>query len=82
MILLFLNSGKHYIDQLNLILNVVGSPDEHDLASIGNEKARNYIIVFKTSFKTTIYSSCFLIRIKMLWIYSNVLLAFDPNKRI
>ncbi|CAF4902522.1 unnamed protein product, partial [Rotaria socialis] len=26
--------GKHYIDQLNLILNVIGSPDEHDLASI------------------------------------------------
>lgn len=27
--------GKHYIEQINLILNVVGSPDEADLVSIG-----------------------------------------------
>jgi len=27
--------GKHYIEQINLILNVVGSPDEGDLTSIG-----------------------------------------------
>ena len=26
--------GKHYIEQINLILNVVGSPDESDLVSI------------------------------------------------
>ena len=30
--------GKHYIEQINLILNVVGSPDEVDLTSIGKKK--------------------------------------------
>jgi mitogen-activated protein kinase 1/3 len=30
--------GKHYIEQINLILNVVGSPDEGDLTSIGKYK--------------------------------------------
>ena len=31
--------GKHYIEQINLILNVVGSPDELDLSSIGKSRA-------------------------------------------
>ena len=32
--------GKHYLDQLNRILNVIGTPSERDLASIQNEKVR------------------------------------------
>jgi serine/threonine protein kinase len=32
--------GKHYLDQLNRILNVIGTPSEKDLASIQNEKVR------------------------------------------
>lgn len=35
--------GKHYLDQLNHILGVLGSPSEDDLNSIINEKARNYL---------------------------------------
>ena len=30
--------GKHYLDQLNLILAVVGSPSQEDLQCIINEK--------------------------------------------
>lgn len=30
--------GKHYLDQLNHILNVIGSPTEKDLSCIRNEK--------------------------------------------
>ena len=30
--------GKHYIEQINLILNVVGSPDEADLVSISKKE--------------------------------------------
>jgi mitogen-activated protein kinase 1/3 len=30
--------GKHYIEQINLILNVVGSPNEGDLTSISKFK--------------------------------------------
>ena len=36
--------GKHYLDQLNLILNILGSPSDEDLECIQNEKARAYIV--------------------------------------
>ncbi|XP_003388915.1 PREDICTED: mitogen-activated protein kinase 1-like [Amphimedon queenslandica] len=35
--------GKHYLDQLNHILNVIGSPTEKDLSCIRNEKAKSYL---------------------------------------
>ncbi|RVE69322.1 hypothetical protein OJAV_G00076790 [Oryzias javanicus] len=35
--------GKHYLDQLNHILGVLGSPSQEDLNSIINIKARNYL---------------------------------------
>lgn len=37
--------GKHYLDQLNHILGVLGSPSEQDLETIINEK-----VIFKTKF--------------------------------
>ncbi|CAF0969441.1 unnamed protein product [Adineta ricciae] len=73
--------GKHYIDQLNLILNVVGSPDEHDLASIGNEKARNYIACLKPRTKqslTRLYPHSEKNALDLL----ERLLTFNPHKRI
>nr|CAI5861982.1 unnamed protein product [Callosobruchus analis] len=35
--------GKHYLDQLNHILGVLGSPSQEDLDCIINEKARSYL---------------------------------------
>jgi mitogen-activated protein kinase 1/3 len=35
--------GKHYLDQLNLILGVLGSPTPEDLNCIINDKARGYL---------------------------------------
>ncbi|XP_055916118.1 mitogen-activated protein kinase ERK-A [Eupeodes corollae] len=35
--------GKHYLDQLNHILGVLGSPSQEDLECIINDKARNYL---------------------------------------
>ncbi|CAH8543052.1 unnamed protein product [Heterobilharzia americana] len=35
--------GKHYIDQLNLILQVLGSPTKEDFETIVNLKARAYL---------------------------------------
>jgi mitogen-activated protein kinase 1/3 len=78
---LFIFIGKHYIDQLNLILNVVGSPDENDLASIVNEKARNYISSLKSRAKqpfSRIYPEADSNALDLL----DRLLTFDPNKRI
>jgi mitogen-activated protein kinase 1/3 len=73
--------GKHYIDQLNLILNVVGSPDEHDLASIGNEKARHYISCLKPRIKQPFIRLYPQIDKNALDLLDR-LLTFDPNKRI
>jgi mitogen-activated protein kinase 1/3 len=66
---------------LNLILNVVGSPDEHDLASIINEKARNYISSLKIRAKqpfSRIYPEADTNALDLL----DLLLTFDPHKRI
>uniref|UniRef100_A0AAX7SJF0 Mitogen-activated protein kinase n=2 Tax=Astatotilapia calliptera TaxID=8154 RepID=A0AAX7SJF0_ASTCA len=35
--------GKHYLDQLNHILGILGSPSQEDLNCIINLKARNYL---------------------------------------
>jgi len=35
--------GKHYLDQLNHILGILGSPSNEDLNCIINEKARSYL---------------------------------------
>jgi len=35
--------GKDYVDQLNLILAVLGTPDDATLESMSSEKARNYV---------------------------------------
>ncbi|UJR14030.1 hypothetical protein I4U23_001029 [Adineta vaga] len=73
--------GKHYIDQLNLILNVVGSPDEHDLATIGNEKARNYIACLKPRTKQP-FTRLFPNTDKNALDLLERLLTFNPNERI
>ncbi|KAG9334009.1 hypothetical protein JZ751_009241 [Albula glossodonta] len=36
--------GKHYLDQLNHILGILGSPSQEDLNCIINIKARNYLL--------------------------------------
>ncbi len=66
---------------MNLILNVVGSPDEHDLASIVNEKARNYISTLKVRVKqpfNRLYPDADSNGLDLL----DRLLTFDPSKRI
>lgn len=36
--------GKHYLDQLNHILGVLGSPSQEDLECIINEKVSEYFV--------------------------------------
>lgn len=74
-------TGKHYIDQLNLILNVVGSPNEHDLASIVNEKARSYISSLKPRSNQS-FSRLFPQMDKNGIDLLERLLTFNPDKRI
>lgn len=35
--------GKDYVDQLNLILGVLGTPDEETLGRVSSDKARTYL---------------------------------------
>ncbi|KFD55945.1 hypothetical protein M513_03069, partial [Trichuris suis] len=73
--------GKHYLDQLNLILAVVGSPSEEDLQCIINEKARSYIVSLPHKVKqpwNKIYSHADPKALDLL----DKMLTFNPNKRI
>ncbi|XP_077377601.1 mitogen-activated protein kinase 1 isoform X2 [Festucalex cinctus] len=73
--------GKHYLDQLNHILGILGSPSQEDLNCIINVKARNYLLSLP-------------VRSKVAWnrLFPNAdakaldlldkMLTFNPHKRI
>ncbi|XP_061837714.1 mitogen-activated protein kinase 1 isoform X1 [Nerophis lumbriciformis] len=73
--------GKHYLDQLNHILGILGSPSQEDLNCIINIKARNYLLSLP-------------VRCKVPWnrLFPNAdtkaldlldkMLTFNPHKRI
>ncbi|MBN3311646.1 MK01 kinase, partial [Atractosteus spatula] len=73
--------GKHYLDQLNHILGILGSPSQEDLNCIINIKARNYLLSLP-------------LRNKVPWnrLFPNAdpkaldlldkMLTFNPHKRI
>jgi mitogen-activated protein kinase 1/3 len=73
--------GKHYIEQINLILNVIGSPDEADLVSIINERARYYVSLLPVRKRTPwkkLYPNASDSSLNML----DSLLTFNPNRRV
>ncbi|CAJ0580824.1 unnamed protein product, partial [Mesorhabditis spiculigera] len=73
--------GKHYLDQLNLILAVVGSPSQEDLGCIINEKARSYLISLPHKPKQPwqrLYPNADPRALDLL----DKMLTFNPNKRI
>lgn len=43
--------GQHYLEQLNLIFNFLGSPSQADLNEIRTDRARNYWIFFFGKFR-------------------------------
>ncbi|KAJ3207336.1 Mitogen-activated protein kinase [Entophlyctis luteolus] len=73
--------GRDYVDQLNHILNILGTPDEDTLRRIGSERAQLYIKSLRSTSKVP-------------WVHlfpraSNValdllerLLSFDPSARV
>uniref|UniRef100_A0A1I8I8N9 Mitogen-activated protein kinase n=1 Tax=Macrostomum lignano TaxID=282301 RepID=A0A1I8I8N9_9PLAT len=69
--------GKHYIDQLNLILNMLGSPCQEDLDCIRNDKAR-IASSTKTRAWTQIYPAADARALDLL----DRLLTFNPERRI
>ncbi|KAL6430917.1 hypothetical protein ACFW04_007010 [Cataglyphis niger] len=73
--------GKHYLDQLNHILGVLGSPSPEDLECIINEKARNYLqsLPYKPKVAwTSLFPNADPRALDLL----DKMLTFNPNKRI
>ena len=73
--------GKHYLDQLNHIMGVLGSPTQEDLASILNDKARCYLasLPFRPKIPfTKVYPQADPKAVDLL----ERMLTFNPNKRI
>ncbi|XP_006896614.1 PREDICTED: mitogen-activated protein kinase 3 [Elephantulus edwardii] len=73
--------GKHYLDQLNHILSILGSPSQEDLNCIINMKARNYLQSLPAKTKvawTKLFPKSDPKALDLL----DRMLTFNPNKRI
>lgn len=73
--------GKHYLDQLNHILNINGSPTEEDLQCIQNERARGYLINLPRKNKVP-YDKLFTNADPLALDLLEKMLTFNPNIRI
>ncbi|KAH9941959.1 kinase-like protein [Amylocystis lapponica] len=73
--------GKDYVDQLNKILEVLGTPDEHVIKRIGSQKAQAYIrsLPYK---KTVPFSRLLPTADPQALDLLTKMLAFDPAERI
>jgi len=73
--------GEDYVDQLNRILNLLGTPTEDTLRRVGSPRAQDYIrslpIKPRVKFKT-LYPNATPLALDLL----EKLLCFDPAKRI
>eukprot|EP01137_Pigoraptor_chileana_P007302 Opistho-2@52710 len=73
--------GKHYLNQLNLIFNVIGTPTSEDLVCIGNDKARAYIQSLPSKKRvpwSTIFPNASELALDLL----DKMLTFNPENRI
>ncbi|WVW86176.1 hypothetical protein I302_108217 [Kwoniella bestiolae CBS 10118] len=73
--------GKDYVDQLNLILGVLGTPDDETLDRVSSEKALAYIKTLPHSPKVE-FSDLFPEADPDALDLLSQLLAFDPSQRI
>jgi len=73
--------GKHYLDQLNHILGILGTPSNEDLNCIKNEKARSYLqsLPYKPKIPwARLYPDAHAQALDLL----EKMLTFNPNRRI
>eukprot|EP01006_Ploeotia_vitrea_P008562 TRINITY_DN20563_c0_g1_i1.p1 TRINITY_DN20563_c0_g1~~TRINITY_DN20563_c0_g1_i1.p1 ORF type:complete len:414 (-),score=16.82 TRINITY_DN20563_c0_g1_i1:1593-2834(-) len=74
--------GKNYLDQLHLILDVVGSPTDEDINGIGSEKARNYLRQLKPKRKARDLHGMYPNTSEEAIDLISKMLRFDPRQRI
>lgn len=73
--------GKHYLDQVHIILNVIGSPSPEDLESVTSEQARRYLQ--SLPFRPTVpWSRLYAQADKQALDLLDKMLTFNPHKRI
>ncbi|XP_077728023.1 mitogen-activated protein kinase 3-like [Canis aureus] len=72
---------KHYLDQLNHILGILGSPSQEDLNCIINMKARNYLQSLPSKTKVA-WAKLFPKSDSKALDLLDRMLTFNPNKRI
>jgi len=73
--------GKDYVDQLNQILNILGTPEERSIKRIGSEKAQAYIrsLPLKKQIPfSKLYPNADPLALDLL----SKMVAFDPSDRI
>jgi mitogen-activated protein kinase 1/3 len=73
--------GKNYVDQLNRILEIIGSPSQEDLAAIPSEKSRKYVAALPARAKVP-YSHLYPEAGEMAIDLLDSMLAFNPARRI
>ncbi|XP_036210383.1 mitogen-activated protein kinase 1 isoform X4 [Myotis myotis] len=73
--------GKHYLDQLNHILGILGSPSQEDLNCIINLKARNYLLSLPHKNKVP-WNRLFPNADSKALDLLDKMLTFNPHKRI
>ncbi|KAH7699191.1 MAPK protein [Aphelenchoides avenae] len=73
--------GKHYLDHLNLIMSVVGSPSEEDLKWVSNDRVLSYLSTLPRKKKQawqSFYPNADPGALDLL----DRMLTFNPHKRI
>jgi mitogen-activated protein kinase 7 len=73
--------GRDYVDQLNQILHILGTPNEETLARIGSPRAQEYVRNLPFMAKRT-FQSLFPNANPDALDLLNQMLAFDPSSRI
>ncbi len=73
--------GKDYVDQLNQILRIVGTPSDSELQRIGSRRAREYVKSLPYMPKVPFYTLYPNANLEALDLLSRML-AFDPANRI
>ena len=73
--------GRDYVDQLNQILHILGTPSEETLSRIGSPRAQEYVRNLPYM-KPRLFKDMFPHAEKEALLLLEQMLAFDPTKRI